>query len=71
LVKPGGSFKVQMKCNGIDVKEELISWSLAPCDRKLEIEVNCLSNRHTSGDNSEIVGLVIPKGKPKISERQF
>jgi hypothetical protein len=54
-----------MKCNGIDVKEELISWSLAPCDRKLEIEVNCLSNRHTSGDNSEIVGLVVPKGNPR------
>jgi hypothetical protein len=34
---------------------EFISYSLAPCDRKLELGVSFIFNRHTKGDNSAIV----------------
>jgi hypothetical protein len=49
----------------MDAKAELINYKRAPCDKKLELEVSFLSKRHTKGDNSVIVGLVVPIGRPR------
>jgi hypothetical protein len=49
----------------MEAKAEFISCNLAPCERKLELEVNFLSNLHTRGERPDIVGLVVPNGKPK------
>jgi hypothetical protein len=49
----------------MDARAEFINFSRAPWERKLELAVNFLSNRQTNGDNSVIVGFVVPKGKPR------
>jgi hypothetical protein len=49
----------------MDARAEFINCSRAPWESKLELAVNFLSNRQTNGDNSVIVGFVVPKGKPR------
>jgi hypothetical protein len=65
LVRPGGSFNAHKKCRGIDEIAELINCNLAPWERKLELAESFLSSLQTKGDNSEIVGFVVPTGNPK------
>jgi hypothetical protein len=56
---------VHRKCRGIKAKAEQIIYNLAPWDKKLEQEDNFLSNLQTKGDNSTMVGLVVPRGNPR------
>jgi hypothetical protein len=49
---PGGNCKEQRKYIGIEAKAELTNWSLAPCERKEEVEHNLLSNLVTMGIKS-------------------
>jgi hypothetical protein len=62
---PGGSSKEHKKKVDMDDRAESTSCNLAPWDKKLDIEVNLLSNLVTIGARSFIFGFVVPKGKPR------
>src|SRR4051812_35166587 len=65
LMMPGGIDREHSKYIGMDERTDLSSWSLQPWFNIAKLAVKRLSSESTKGIRSRIVGLVVPKGRPR------
>jgi len=65
LITPLGRDRVHMWKVGRAESTAFVSSSFLAWERKVEVQANLLSHLETRGRKSSILGLVIPRGRPR------